>query len=238
MPTPQKAPAITSERYWWDQGAVVAGVDEVGRGAWAGPVTYGAVILRRTKRLYGLRDSKMLPPQRRTVLAERIQHRALGVSVGQCSNDEIDRLGMSAAMQLAARRALDGLPLRPDVCLLDGNWNFLKDAGTHNELLIRGDQRSASIAAASIAAKVARDAEMTGLSDGYPAYDFWSNKGYPTPTHLAALDRWGPCVLHRHSWRPVEQAGQLKLFTWEESVTDSDIMAETRSGATVAPAGW
>lgn len=213
MRTRGNAPAITAERSWWDAGAVVAGVDEVGRGAWAGPVTYGAVILRRTQRLYGLRDSKMLTPDRRTVLAGRIRERALAVSIGQASNEEIDRVGMSAAMRTAARRALEGLPIRPDVCLLDGNWDFLAEAGTHNELLVKGDQRSASIAAASIVAKVTRDTEMAGLADGYPAYQFCSNKGYPAPAHLAALDRWGPCALHRHSWRPVEQAGQPKLFT-------------------------
>ena len=193
---------------------MVAGIDEVGRGAWAGPVTYGAVILRRTQRLYRLRDSKMLPPARRTVLAARIRERALAVAIGRASNDEIDRLGMSRAMRLAASRALDGLPLRPDVCLLDGNWDFLRGATTHNELIIGGDRRSASIAAASIVAKVTRDDEMTSLSDGYPAYGFCSNKGYPAPVHLRALDRWGPCVLHRHSWRPVGLAEQPRLFPW------------------------
>lgn len=217
--TPRRAPVpgLRHERRWWDEGAIVCGLDEVGRGAWAGPVTVGAVVLPRTRRLYKLRDSKVLEPASRRELAKRIQSIALAVSLGHASNDEIDRVGMTAAMRLAARRAFDGLPLRPDVCLLDGNWDFLAGSGTINELLIGGDGRSASIAAASIVAKVTRDAAMTAACPAYPAYRFSSNKGYPTPVHLASLDVWGPCSLHRRTWRPIAAAAAPTLpLTWPE----------------------
>jgi ribonuclease HII len=210
-------PSLAHERHWWEQGAIVCGVDEVGRGAWAGPVAYGAVILPRTRRLYKLRDSKVLEPGWRRELAGRVRRTALAVSVGQASNDEIDRLGMSAAMRLGARRAVEGLPLRPDVCLLDGNWDFLSDLPTTNETIVGGDGRSASIAAASIVAKVARDDQMVDACPAYPAYRFSSNKGYPTPDHLAALARWGPCGLHRRSWRPIGAAGPPSpILAWAE----------------------
>ncbi|MGI9017315.1 MAG: ribonuclease HII [Euzebya sp.] len=198
-------PGITHERQYWDQGLIVAGVDEVGRGAWAGPVTYCAVILPSDRRMYKLRDSKMLDPQRRQQLATRIRTFALAVGVGEASNAEIDRVGMSAAMRLAARRAVAALAVTPDVLLLDGNWDFLSGWGTHNERIIHGDARSASIAAASIVAKVTRDGQMSTRADAsHPAYGFASNKGYPSPIHRAALTREGPCQLHRHSWAPIQ----------------------------------
>jgi ribonuclease HII len=196
-------PGLTAERPHWEAGRIVAGVDEVGRGAWAGPVTYAAVVLPTDRRMYKLRDSKLLPPPERERLAARIHGFAVGVGLGQASNDEIDQLGMSAAMQLAARRAVDALPCRPDALLLDGNWDFLADYGTRNETLVRGDGRSASIAAASIVAKVARDAQLVDADPDHPAYAFASNKGYPAPTHRRALADHGPCRLHRRSWAPI-----------------------------------
>lgn len=205
--TPGRPPRLDAERRWWAQGAVVAGVDEAGRGAWAGPVTVAAVVLPRHRRLYRLRDSKLLWPCEREHLAARLDARALGVGVGWGSNDEIDRDGMSAAMRRAAARAVATLPLRPDVLLLDGAWDFLAGYGTVNETLVNGDARCASVAGASIVAKVARDAWLRDLAVGWPAYGFASNKGYPTPTHLAGLDRWGPCPLHRRTWTPVAAAG-------------------------------
>lgn len=200
---PGRPPRLDAERRWWAEGAVVAGVDEVGRGAWAGPVTYAAVILPRHRRLYRLRDSKRLWPEEREHLATRVTARALAVGVGWGSNDEIDRDGMSAAMRRAAARAVAALPLQPDVVLLDGSWDFLAGYGTINQPLVDGDARCASVAAASIVAKVARDAWMRETAVGWPAFGFDSNKGYPTPTHLAGLRRWGPCPLHRRSWVPV-----------------------------------
>lgn len=199
-------PGIRHERSYWDEGLVVAGIDEVGRGAWAGPVTYAAVVLPSDRRMYKLRDSKQLDPSRREELAERITDFAEAVSLGSCTNDEIDELGMSPAMKLGAKRALDGLAVRPDVVLIDGNWDFLDGYGTRNELIVHGDAYSASIAAASIVAKVTRDAEMVTHAPDHPGFAFDSNKGYPSPVHRAALRTHGPCVLHRCTWAPVAAA--------------------------------
>ncbi len=196
-------PGITHEQPHWDAGLVVAGVDEVGRGAWAGPVTYAAVVLPSDRRMYKLRDSKVLDPQRRQELHDRLWDFALAIGIGHASNEEIDELGMSDAIRRAARRAVDALEVRPDVVLLDGNWDFLAGYGTHNERIVHGDAHSASIAAASIVAKVTRDTMMAGHHEHHPVYDFASNKGYPSPGHLTALDEHGPCVLHRHSWAPI-----------------------------------
>jgi ribonuclease HII len=196
-------PGVTLEGGWWAKGACVAGVDEVGRGAWAGPVTFAAVVLPSDRRMYKLRDSKMLDPVRREQLAARLRDFALAIGLGHASNAEIDALGMSDAMRLAAIRAIDALPFTPDVCLVDGNWNMLSDTDLHVETIIHGDARSASVAAASIVAKVTRDGMMTTVCPNYPRYAFSSNKGYPSPPHVAALDRYGPCVLHRHTWAPI-----------------------------------
>ncbi len=215
-------PKLDLERAWWDEGATVAGVDEVGRGAWAGPVTYAAVVLPRVRRMYKLRDSKELSPPERERLARRLGTFALGIGIGSASNDEIDRLGMSEAIRRAARRAVDALPLRPDVLLLDGNWDFLAGYGTRNRRVVRGDQRSASIAAASIVAKVTRDAEMADAAPGRPPYAFADNKGYPAPVHLRALSEHGPCDLHRHSWAPIAGRAQLALFDPSSSASGSE----------------
>lgn len=200
-------PGVTHEGRWWAKGACVAGVDEVGRGAWAGPVTFAAVVLPSDRRMYKLRDSKMLDPVRREQLAARLRDFALAIGLGHASNAEIDALGMSDAMRLAAIRAIDALPFAPDVCLVDGNWNMLSDTDLQVETIIHGDARSASVAAASIVAKVTRDGMMTTVCPNYPRYAFSSNKGYPSPPHVAALDRYGPCVLHRHTWAPIRARG-------------------------------
>ena len=196
-------PGIAHERAWWTRGARVAGVDEVGRGAWAGPVTFAAVVLPRDRRMYKLRDSKILDAPRREELAARLEEFADGIGLGHATNDEIDALGMSDAMRLAAARAIAALPVTPDVFLVDGNWNMLDGFEQPVETIIHGDARCASIAAASIVAKVTRDAMMTQQCPSYPRYVFSSNKGYPSPPHVAALDRYGPCTLHRHSWAPI-----------------------------------
>ena len=211
-PRDRQVPGIRVERRHWATGAVVAGIDEVGRGPWAGPVTFGAVILPTDRRIYRLRDSKLLPPSERERLAARVHERALGVGIGHASNDEIDTLGLSSAMRNAARRAVEALPLRPDVLLIDGNWDMLAGYGTTNELLVKGDARCASIAAASIVAKVTRDSIMTKAHEHFPVYDFASNKGYAVPAHLAALERHGPCRLHRRSWNPIARMLQPSLF--------------------------
>ena len=212
-------PGVRLERAWWDQGAVVAGIDEVGRGAWAGPVTYAAVVLPSDRRMYKLRDSKMLDAQRRSELAARVTDFALAVSIGEASNAEIDAVGMTEAIRRAARRAMDGLSVRPDVCLIDGNWDFLAGYGTHNERIIGGDAHSASIAAASIVAKVHRDAGMNEHCPTYPLYRFSSNKGYPSPEHKASLREHGPCELHRQTWAPIRACAQGTLWTDDDETT-------------------
>lgn len=204
-------PGIKHEQRYWDQDLVVAGVDEVGRGAWAGPVTYAACVLPSDRRIYKLRDSKQLDPQRREELFGRLQGFALGIGIGHASNHEIDRLGMSDAIRLAAARAVDALPIVPDVLLLDGNWDFLEHYGLPSELITHGDAYSASIAAASVLAKVTRDRLMCEAAAAYPHYEFESNKGYPAPAHVAALDDVGACRLHRHSWEPIAALRQTRL---------------------------
>lgn len=211
-------PGVRIEQGHWRTGAVVAGIDEVGRGAWAGPVTHAAVVLPADRRMYKLRDSKMLDPARREQLAARLQDFALAIGLGHAGNDEIDRMGMSAAMRLSARRAMDALDVRPDVVLVDGNWDFLSDYGTHNETVVHGDAHSASIAAASIVAKVTRDALMDTHAPAHPDYCFESNKGYPSPDHRTALAQRGPCVLHRHSWAPILELTTPRLFRQGDDV--------------------
>lgn len=204
-------PGVRHEQRYWDQGLVVAGVDEVGRGAWAGPVTYAACVLPDDRRMYKLRDSKQLDPVRREQLFDRLHGFALGIGIGHASNDEIDRFGMSDAIRLAAARAVDALPLAPDVLLLDGNWDFLSHYGLPTVRIVHGDAHSASIAAASICAKVTRDRLMCAAAADHPHYEFDSNKGYPAPAHLAALDEVGACRLHRHSWEPIAALRQTRL---------------------------
>ncbi|MEX0831151.1 MAG: ribonuclease HII, partial [Nitriliruptoraceae bacterium] len=139
---------------------MVAGIDEVGRGAWAGPVSVGIVALNPQRRIHRLRDSKALAPDERTHIAGRIEQHALAAVVGHASNDEIDQIGMTAALRLATSRALADLSVRPDVFLIDGNLDMAAGHATQTELIVKGDTRSASIAAASIVAKVTRDAMM------------------------------------------------------------------------------
>jgi ribonuclease HII len=208
----QPVPSVRLEARHWEVDEVLAGVDEVGRGSWAGPVTFAAVVLPRSRRIYKLRDSKLLRPDERERLADRVHGLALAVGIGHAGNDEIDRVGMSLAMRRAARRAVDALPLRPHALLLDGSWDFLADYGTRNRTVVRGDAYSASIAAASIVAKVARDRLMVEADPGRPAYAFASNKGYPSPEHRDALAAFGPCDLHRTSWTPISTLLQPTLL--------------------------
>lgn len=227
-----RVPGLAHEQQWWAEGAVVAGVDEVGRGAWAGPVTYAAVVLPTDRRMYKLRDSKTLDAPRREELSARIQDFATGFAVGHVTNDEIDQIGMSAACRLAAKRAVDGLVVRPDVCLIDGNWDFLSGYGTRNVKIVHGDAHSASIAAASIVAKVARDGLLTEACPQFPPYGFSRNKGYPSPEHKAALLTDGPCVLHRHSWAPIAALAQGRLpFDEDWETPDAVVEADEAFGA-------
>ena len=194
-----RPPGLTDERdLWADGAAVVVGVDEVGRGSWAGPLSVGAAVVPHDRRLYKLRDSKMLTEAEREALFDRITGWAEAWAVGHVWPDECDRMGMSAAQRLAARRALDGLGIAPDAVLVDGNWDFVGHPRTKR--LIGGDARSLSIAAASILAKVTRDRLMRAGAEQYPGFDFELNKGYPCPRHKAALQAYGPTAIHRRSW--------------------------------------
>jgi len=191
---------------------VVAGIDEVGRGAWAGPVSVGVVALNPDRRIQRLRDSKVLAPDERTHIAGRIQQHALAATVGHVSNEEIDQIGMTAALRLATSRALAELAVRPDVLLIDGNLDIAAGYAAQTELIVKGDTRSASIAAASIVAKVTRDAMMVADDALHPQFSFAANKGYPSPDHRQALDEHGPCDLHRRSWAPIAALLHPRLF--------------------------
>ncbi len=194
-----KSPSLHYERALWKAGkSVVVGMDEVGRGAWAGPVSVGAAVVPQGRRIYKIRDSKMLTETERESLFDRLAHWCVAWSVGHSSHAECDELGMSAALTLAAGRALAGLGLEYDHVLLDGNWDFA--LGGDADLLVKGDARSLSIATASILAKVTRDRLMAAASADFPYYGFERNKGYPGPDHRAALHAYGPSTIHRRSW--------------------------------------
>lgn len=198
-----EVPSLESERNLWDEGArYVIGVDEVGRGSWAGPLSVGVVAIPRSGRLYKLRDSKMLTEPERESAYDRIVDWVDEWSVGHAAPGECDALGMAAAQRLATRRALEQLHGAPDHALVDGNWDFVDGPVTH--LLIKGDARCLSIAAASIVAKVTRDRMMRVLANEFPHYGFESNKGYPSPNHRSALHAYGPSVVHRRSWSWME----------------------------------
>lgn len=193
------SPGLGVERELWQRGArVVVGVDEVGRGSWAGPLTVGAAVVPQDRRVYKIRDSKMLTEFEREALFDRVVDWVEDWAVGHASNIECDELGMAAAQRLAADRAVRRLAVTPDAILVDGNWDFVGRPGVR--LLVKGDRSSLSIATASIVAKVTRDRIMRRLAPQYPGYNFESNKGYPCPTHRAAIAGWGPSAIHRRSW--------------------------------------
>jgi len=195
----RRGPTLQVEHELWESGHdVVVGLDEVGRGAWAGPLTIAAVVLPRDRRVYGVRDSKQLTERRREELFERVADWCTAVGVGHASHEECDELGMSDAQRLAARRALDAMGLEPDLVLLDGKWDFV--GGGNTRTIVKGDATCLSIAAASVIAKVTRDRMMRAEADNYPAYDFERNKGYPCPRHKVALKGYGPTPIHRRSW--------------------------------------
>jgi len=216
------SPGLDHERAAWEAGAdVVVGVDEVGRGAWAGPISVGAAVLPQGKRVYKVRDSKLLTEVEREALFDRIAGWCRAWAVGHASQEECDGLGMSAAQKLAAQRAVAGLGLVPDHVLVDGNWDFVGLGNTRR--MVKGDARCLSIAAASILAKVTRDRIMRTEAEHFPAYDFDLNKGYPCPRHKLALRAWGPTSIHRRTWvfmehtpwggrlpHPVQQSLQLE----------------------------
>ena len=194
-----KSPSLLVERELWAAGhEVIVGMDEVGRGSWAGPLSVGAAVIPQDKRVYKIRDSKMLTEPERESMFERIASWCVTWAVGHASQVECDTLGMSAAQRLAANRALESLGVHADKVVLDGNWDFVSRGTTIK--LVKGDARCLSIAAASILAKVTRDRIMRAEAANYPGYDFELNKGYPCPRHKIALRGYGPSAIHRRSW--------------------------------------
>ncbi len=214
----QRVPGDHHERALFDEGfAVVAGIDEVGRGAWAGPASVGVVVFPRDAvPPEGLRDSKELTEERREALYPLVTRWCVGWSVGHAGPDECDRLGMTAALRLAAHRALGGLSSSPHAVLLDGGFDFVTEPAAPDRralseparpevrTVVRGDSTCVSIAAASIVAKVTRDRMMRGMSSSFPAFDFDRNKGYPSPAHRTALAGFGLTSVHRRSWSYVD----------------------------------
>ena len=190
------------------RGDFLAGVDEVGRGPLIGSVVASAVILDPSRPIEGLTDSKKLTAKKREALDVLIRERALAFAVAEASAAEVDQLNIYHATHLAMRRAIDALTPAADYLLVDGNR--LPGHVLPGQAVVKGDARHPAIAAASILAKVARDAQMTELDLRYPDYGFARHKGYPTKEHLAALAAYGPLAEHRRSFAPVQR--QLALL--------------------------
>ncbi len=196
-----RAPTRRIERDLWARGfETVVGIDEVGRGAWAGPLMVGAAVLPRDRRVLGVRDSKLLPEVERERLFGRIAAWCVSWSVGAVSQAECDELGMADAQRLACRRAIAGLDVVPDVAVSDGRWDFVSPCVPAVEMRVKADRDCLSVAAASILAKVVRDRHMRELSAHYPNWSFDANKGYPCPDHKRALQGYGPSAIHRRTW--------------------------------------
>ena len=182
----------------------IAGVDEVGRGPLAGPVVAAAVILNPEKRIEGLLDSKLLDEATRELLDVQIRRYALAFCIAEASVAEIDTINILHASMLAMKRAIEGLDLKPDLALIDGNR--CPDLDMPMSAIVKGDQRVQAISAASIIAKVARDRMMVELHEQYPQYGLAQHKGYPTPFHRKAIMEHGVADFHRRSFKPVREA--------------------------------
>jgi ribonuclease HII len=184
-------------------GLLLAGVDEVGRGPLAGDVVAAAVILDQQRPVDGLADSKKLSAHRREKIFSEIISSVSCYSLGRANIAEIDELNILQATLLAMSRAVDGLSIRPEFVVVDGNrcpdWSWASQA------IVKGDTKVPAISAASIVAKVTRDKEMRALDQVYPGYGFAAHKGYGTRQHLMALKHLGPCPVHRRSFRPVAE---------------------------------
>jgi ribonuclease HII len=197
----------------WRRGITrVAGVDEAGRGPLAGPVVAAAVVLEPGARIAGVDDSKRLPPEERERLFEVIRGRAVGVAVAVVDHVTIDRINILQATRLAMKQALTALDVEPELVLTD--FVSVPDLRCPQRNLVEGDRRSASVAAASIIAKVTRDRIMEEADREFPVYGFGRHKGYATPEHRDALERHGPCALHRRTFARIWN--QLTLFSRSE----------------------
>lgn len=205
-PVLPKFPTLEYEKDLWVQGfRIVAGLDEAGRGAWAGPVFAAAVVLPNDERvcevLDGVRDSKQMTARQRERMQGCIRSVSISWGVASASSEEIDEIGILPATCLAMRRAIDELAYPPVHLLVD--YITLDECGCPQFSLAYGDCLSLSIAAASVLAKTERDAYMVRLDADYPEYGFAQHKGYGTPQHRAALDEKGPCPIHRKTYKPV-----------------------------------
>jgi ribonuclease HII len=201
-------PTLCFEMHLWNLGTrLIAGIDEAGRGPLAGPVSAAAVILSDDQslcnKLHGVRDSKQMSPADREYWANFLKREAISFGTGFASPAEIDRLGIIPATYLAVQRSLSAMPVHPQHLLLD--YFQLPDIMIPQTPIVKGDARCLSIAAASILAKTARDALMCEMDISYPGYGFSKHKGYATPGHLSALERLGPCPIHRFSFSPIRK---------------------------------
>jgi ribonuclease HII len=183
--------------------AAVAGVDEAGRGPLAGPVVSAAVILPKSLPVSGINDSKKLTARKREALYHEIHHHAVAVGVGIVDPDEIDRINILQASLAAMAMAVKNLHLQPDFLLIDGQFCIPMDLP--QQAIIKGDSKSISVAAASIIAKVTRDAIMNDYAQQYPEFDFTANKGYPTKSHQEAIRKFGCCPIHRRTFKGVRE---------------------------------
>jgi len=182
---------------------IIVGIDEVGRGCWAGPVVAGAVILPETFDLPGLRDSKKVPRAARERLSLQIKQQALAVGLGWVNNREVDDYGLSWAVKQSGLRALARLEMIFDHVMLDGKHNYLRDEPLSTEVIVGGDDLVPAISAAAILAKVARDRYMKYMDISFPEYGFARHVGYGTHEHSAALSSLGVTPIHRRTYKPV-----------------------------------
>lgn len=197
-----------------EQGATcIAGVDEVGRGALFGPVVAAAVVLPPDTRIRGLRDSKQLLLEERERLAKIIERKAMAIAIEEVDAETIDRVNIYQATRMAMTAAIKKLACAPDHLLIDA---MILDLDCAQTSINYGDSLSISIAAASVIAKIHRDGRMRELDGIYPQYGLASHKGYGTPEHLAALERYGPCPMHRKSFRPVAQTS----LPWDDAISN------------------
>lgn len=209
---------------------MIVGIDEVGRGPWAGPLVFGAVILGDAS-IEGLTDSKKLSKMRREALDVDIRAHATSVSLGWVSAAELDSIGLSQALTLACRRALEGIDATYTQIIIDGTVNFLKATGKgpYVTTLAKADLLIPSVSAASIVAKVARDNFMTEQDSIYPGYGFASHVGYGTSAHRAAIEQYGVTPLHRHSFAPI--AAYTASSSASQSLKKSDLQTTTSVGS-------
>ena len=204
---PTAAPYRYEAQAWRTGLSRIAGVDEAGRGPLAGPVVAAAVVIAPDRRIKGLCDSKLLPADKREALFAVIQERAVAVGVGVVDHLTIDRINILEATRVAMMQALAGLAVVPELVITD--FVNLRACPCPQRNLVDGDARCATVAAASIIAKVTRDRLMRALDAEYPAYGFAKHKGYATPEHVAAIDRHGLCPFHRRSFVSAWRQGEL-----------------------------